>query len=40
MAKEKEKPKQSELEKAAQRAARTGSRKDLQDYLKMRRNFR
>lgn len=32
--------KQDELEKAAKRAARTGNRKDLQDYLKMRRIYR
>lgn len=30
----------TELEKAAKRAARTGTRKDLQAYLKMRKNFR
>ena len=37
---EKEEPKPTELEKAAKRAAQTGERKDLQAYLKMRRNFR
>jgi len=36
--KPKEKP--TELEKAAKKAARTGNLKDLQEYLKMRRNFR
>jgi len=36
------KPKDSikELLKAAKKAARTGNLKDLQEYLKMRRNFR
>jgi len=40
MTEPKEKPKPTELEKAAKRAARTGNLKDLQDYLKMRRNYR
>ena len=33
-------PKPTELEKAAKKAARTGTHRDLQAYLKMRRNFR
>jgi len=30
---------QTEVEKAAQKVARTGNREDLQEYLKLRRNF-
>jgi len=37
--KDKEMTAQTVLDKAAQRAATTGSRTDLQDYLKLRRNF-
>lgn len=33
------KPKKSEIEKAAEKCARTGNRTDLQEYLKLRRNF-
>ena len=38
--KDKPKEKETELEKAAKRAAKTGNHRDLQAYLKMRRNFR
>ena len=32
-------PKKDEIEKAAQKCAHTGSRQDLQNYLKLRRNY-
>jgi len=32
-------PKKDEIEKAAKKCARTGNRRDLQKYLKLRRNF-
>lgn len=32
-------PEKDEIEKAAKKAARTGNRSDLQEYLKLRRNF-
>ena len=40
MAEEKPKPKETELEKAVKRAARTGNRKDLQEYLRLRKIYR
>ena len=32
-------PKKDEIEKAAEKCARTGNRTDLQEYLKLRRNY-
>jgi len=40
MTEPKEKPKKTELEKAAKKCVRTGNHKDLQAYLKLRKIYR